>query len=141
MSEQNKALHCLYVEEINKGNLAVLDKYMAGNCVCHGSGVELDSLEACKEHATMTLSAFPDRCLTADDMIVDGDKIVTRWTWSGTHKGEFQGIAPTGKRVTVTGITISQIEDGKVVEEWEEVDRLGLMQQLGVVPPMGQGGD
>ena len=133
MSEQNKALHYHYIEEINKGNLAVLDEYMASNCVCYGAGVVLNSLEACKKQAAINLAAFPDRCLIANDVIADGDKVVTRWTWSGTHKGEYQGIAPTGKRVTVTGITISRIEGGKVVEEWEEFDRLGLMQQLGLV--------
>ena len=66
--------------------------------------------------------------------------MVVRWTWRATHKGEYMGIAPTGKQVTLTGIAISRVVDGKTVEEWGEMDNLGMMQQLGVVPPPGQSG-
>ena len=132
MLEKNKALHRYYIEEINKGNLDVLDEYMSSNCICYGSGEVFDNMEASKKQAALNLKAFPDRVLVADDMIAAEDKVITRWTWTGTHKGHYQGIEPTGKRVTVTGITISRIEDGKVVEEWEEVNRLGLLKQLGM---------
>jgi len=64
---------------------------------------------------------------------------VTRWTYRGTHKSELMGIAPTGKQVTVTGICIDRIVGGKIAEEWGEMDNLGMMQQLGVVPSPGQG--
>lgn len=66
--------------------------------------------------------------------------VVTRWTFRGTHTGELMGIAPTGKQVTVTGISIDRVVGGKIVEEWNEMDDLGMMEQLGVVPPMGQAG-
>jgi predicted ester cyclase len=84
----------------------------------------------------MNFAAFGDvRC------IAEGDKVVVRWTWRATHnKGEYMGIAPTGKQVTLAGITISRVVDGKTVEEWGEMDNRGMMQQLGVVPPPGQGG-
>jgi len=130
MMEKNKALHRYYIEEINKGNLDVLDEYMSSSCICYGSGEVFDDMEASKKQAALNLQAFPDRVLIADDMIAVEDKVITRWTWTGTHKGQYLGIEPTGKRVTVTGITISRIEDGKVVEEWEEVNRLGLLKQL-----------
>ena len=133
MLEKNKELHRYYIEEINKGNLSVLNEYMASDCICYGSGEVFDNMEECKKQAALNLIAFPDRVLVADDMIAAEDKVITRWTWTGTHKGKYQGIEPTGKRVTVTGITISRIEDGKVVEEWEEVHRLGLLKQLGMV--------
>lgn len=72
--------------------------------------------------------------MTADDIIAAGDKVVARWTFRGAQQGAFQGIAPTGKAVTITGIIISRFEHGKAVEEWEEVNQLGMLQQLGVMP-------
>ena len=67
-------------------------------------------------------------------MVAEGDKVAYRWTLTGTHKGEFEGIPPTNKKVTVWAISISRIAGGKIVEDWSRVDTLGLMQQLGVVP-------
>jgi steroid delta-isomerase-like uncharacterized protein len=81
------------------------------------------------------LSAFPDIQRTVEDQFTDESQmVVTRWTATGTHLGYFMGIAPTGKRLTVTGIAIHRIASGQIVEEWQEWDTLGLMQQLGVVP-------
>ena len=73
-------------------------------------------------------------------MIAEGDKVASRITAHGTHKGEFMGIPPTGKHTMQTGIDIVRIAGGKVVERWGEFDQLGLMQQLGVIPPPGAGG-
>lgn len=80
------------------------------------------------------MSAFPDLHLTIDDMVAERDKVVARVRWTGTHQGDYRGIAPTGKQVTFTAITIYRIVGGKVVEVWEEGDSLGLMQQLGIIP-------
>jgi predicted ester cyclase len=74
---------------------------------------------------------------TIEDMIVEGNKVVTRATVQGTHKNDFMGIAPTGKQFTMTGIWIYYIADGKIIEDWEVLDQLGMMQQLGAIPPMG----
>ena len=82
--------------------------------------------------------AFPDVHFTIDDLIAEGETVVIRWTVTGTHKGELQGIAPTGKHVTVTGMVMSRFAKGKVEEDWINFDALGLMQQLGVVPAPGQ---
>ena len=68
------------------------------------------------------------------DHIAEGDKVVTRWTATGTNTGEMMGIRPTGKKATITGITIDRITDGKIVEEGENFDELGMMKQLGVIP-------
>ena len=78
----------------------------------------------------MLRNAFPDIKYTVEDMIEDGDKLVARWSAKGTHKGEFMGIPPTGRQVSFTGIEIIRVKDGKAVEEWEELDRAGLMGQL-----------
>jgi steroid delta-isomerase-like uncharacterized protein len=90
-----------------------------------------------KQWATATVKAFPDYNVTVEDEISQGDKVVTRWTARGTHQGEFLGIAPTGKQVTVTGITISRHNGGKIVESWTEWDTQSLMQQLGGYPSIG----
>jgi predicted ester cyclase len=82
--------------------------------------------------------AFPDVHITIEEQIAEGDKVVSRWTDRGTHQGEFMGIAPTGKRIEYTGISIDRIADGKIVESLLESDRLGLMRQLGAVTEPGQ---
>jgi predicted ester cyclase len=86
----------------------------------------------------MFLTAFPDLHFTVEDMIAEGDKVVARITMSGTQQGAFMGIPPTGKHVAFTAIDINRIAGGKSVEHWWEMDALGLMQQLGVVPAPGQ---
>ena len=79
-------------------------------------------------------SAFPDFHTTIEDQIAEDDKVATRWTMRGTHEGEFRGIAPTGRQISVTGIGIFRFSEGKVVESWDNFDQLGMMQQLGVIP-------
>jgi predicted ester cyclase len=76
---------------------------------------------------------------TIDDMVVEGDKAAMRYTMTGTHKGEFTGIPPTNRKLTMWGINIARIAGGKIVEAWERMDTLGFMQQLGVVPTPGKG--
>jgi steroid delta-isomerase-like uncharacterized protein len=90
--------------------------------------------EGVAESARGYRDAFPDLTLTVNQQIGDGDAVATRWTATGTHKGDLFGIAPTGKQTTVTGITIDRWADGKVAESWTNWDTLGLLQQLGAVP-------
>jgi steroid delta-isomerase-like uncharacterized protein len=80
------------------------------------------------------LTAFPDGKITVDDQIAEGDTVATRWTGRGTHNGEIAGISPTGKQVTVSGLSISRIENGLVVEDWTNWDTFGMLVQLGAVP-------
>ena len=84
-------------------------------------------------------AAFPDAQFTIEDLIAEGDKVAGRVTMRGTHRGEFMGIAPTGKHVTLTSISINRIEEGEMAEMWDNSDVLGLLQQLGAVPQMAQG--
>ena len=86
----------------------------------------------------MYLTAFPDLHFTVEDLIAEGDKVVARLTVRGTQQGAFMGIPPTGKHVTVTGIDINRLAGGKSVEHWLNMDTLGLLQQLGVIPAPGQ---
>jgi steroid delta-isomerase-like uncharacterized protein len=80
-------------------------------------------------------AAFPDLQVTVEDQIAEGDKVVTRYTMRGTHQGAFMGLPPTGKHVTVSGIQIERVVQGQIVEHWRKSDDLGMMQQLGAVPP------
>jgi predicted ester cyclase len=139
--EENKAIVRRCIDEaFNKGNTAAMDEFLAANVVPHPLplGVPHD-LEGLKRFFTTLLAAFPDYCLTIEDMIGEGDKVVIRSAISGTHKGEFMGIASTGKKVTWTAIEIWRIEGRKVVEIWGEVNQVGVMQQLGAIPPPGHG--
>ena len=86
----------------------------------------------------MYRSAFPDAHFTIEDQIVEGDKVVTRYTATGTQKGELMGIPPTERRVTVTGINITRLDGGKIVEGWTNFDALGMLQQLDVIRAPGQ---
>ena len=85
-------------------------------------------------------TAFPDVQFTIEDIIAEGDKVVGRVTWRGTHQGELMGIQPTGKKVTVEGIDIIHFAGGKAVENWFSGDTLGMMQQMGAIPTPGEGG-
>ena len=141
MSEQNKALVRRFFEDAwNTGNLALIDVIMAPDVVVHGAppGARPGS-QGIKHAVTMFRTAFPDIHMTIEDMLAEGDKVAIRLTATGTHKGELMGIAPTGKHVSITATAIYRFAGGKIQEGWVNRDDLGMMQQLGVVPPPGQG--
>ncbi len=136
-TEKNKAIvRSLLEEAYNQGNLDVIDEVCAANYTWPMDNPQVHSSEEMKEHVAGVRTTFPDIHITAEDMIAEGDKVVTRWTIVATHKGELMGIPPTGVQVTFTGILISRIADGKIAGDWENWDGLGLMQQLGAIPPM-----
>jgi steroid delta-isomerase-like uncharacterized protein len=88
----------------------------------------------------MYFSAFPDTQITIEDLLAEGEKVSTRWTARSTHQGDMMGVPPSGNRVEVPGITISRIEGGKIVEEWDNYDALGMMQSIGAIPEQEQTG-
>jgi steroid delta-isomerase-like uncharacterized protein len=134
MSEANKALYRRVIEEgWNQHNLALLDEFYA-DCVYYNPATGEVKGEALKQFLASMLAAFPDIRFTIEDLVAEGDKVVTRWSGTATHQGEFMGLAPTGKQVPVTGMTIDRIVEGKVVEERVELDTLRFFQQLGAVP-------
>jgi predicted ester cyclase len=133
----NKEIVRRLVVEPWEGNLGVIDELVAPNYVGHDPAQpDLQGPEGIKGFVTSYLAGFPDGRITIVDQFAAGDLVATRWTGRGTQKGELIGIPPTGKQVTVSGITISRVEKGKVVEEWINWDTLGMLQQLGVVPQM-----
>jgi steroid delta-isomerase-like uncharacterized protein len=137
-TEDNKALmHRFFEEVFNKKNLAAIDEFIASNQVDHTLPSSLPSTrEGTKRAIGMYLTAFPDLHLTVEDMVAEGDKVVTKFTSHGTQKRAFVGIPPTGKQVTVSTIVIVRITDGKIVEQWGLDDQLGMLQQLGLIPAM-----
>ncbi len=135
-AEENKVLMSRFLEEVfNKKNLAAIDEFIAPNQVDHTLPPFLPTTpEGTKRAIDMFLKAFPDVHLTVEDMIAEGDKVVTRYTSHGSQKGAFMGIPPTGKQMTVSSIVIARIVDGKIVEEWGLDDQMGMLQQLGIIP-------
>ena len=138
-TEDNKAVVRRFYEEVmNQRKRAVLDEVFDLNVVDHFAPPGTPGgLEGAKQTLGMFLSAFPDLHFTVEDLIAEEDEVVARVTMSGTQHGAFLGIPPTGKHVTMTGIDINRFVGGKSVEHWVEMDTLGLMQQLGVIPPPG----
>jgi steroid delta-isomerase-like uncharacterized protein len=138
--EQNKELVRQMVEQVfNRGNLSLADEFMAPDFVEREElppGIPSDR-EGVTQLAAMLRGAFPDFEATIDDIIAEGDKVVIRQTWRGTHKGEFMGVPPTGKRVRFGVIDIIRVDGGKFVEHWGQMDTMGLMQQLGAIPMPG----
>ena len=133
--EENKLLLRRLIEgTINERNLAKVDE-LAPDYVFHDAGNPIHGPEAFKQVVGAFLTAFPDLRLTVDDQIAEGDQVLTRFSMRGTHRGAFMGLAPTGKAVTITGLLLSRIRGGKVVEEWEICDTLGLLQQIGAFTP------
>jgi steroid delta-isomerase-like uncharacterized protein len=138
--EEHKTVVRRFLDEvIGKGNMAALADVCTPDLVWHGGSVgEFRSLEQFKEGVGPFFTAFPDLRVTADDLLGDGDKVVCRYTWHGTHRGDFFGVPATGKRVEVSGISIYRVAGGRIAEEWWLEDLLGLMQQLGAAPASGQ---
>ncbi len=135
-AQQNKDLVRRFYEEVmNKKDLAAIDKFCSPNFVDRSpSPGQAPGLEGVKQMFRMFTAAFPDLHMSVEDQIAEGDKVVCRVIGRGTHKGEFMGIAPTGKQITVSGIDIIRLSGGKVIERWGNFDDLAMMQQLGAIP-------
>ena len=131
---ENKAIVRRYLDSVwNERNRAVIDEVIAPSFIQHIANVP-PGPGGVKGFFAMIDSAFPDARMMVEDLIAEGDRVVWRFTIHATHTGLFQGIAPTGRSVTITGMNIARMEDGKIVENWGEQDNLGLLQQLGVIP-------
>ena len=145
-TEENKALVRRMIEEDKNRNLDGILELYAPDYVIHGGEVYglpptyAPGMAGLKQLCAAVWTAFPDEHVAPEDMIAEGDKVAYRFTFRGTHQGDFMGVPPTGKAVTVTGIYISRIAGSKFVEDWRQVDDLGWLQQLGVIPQMAQGG-
>jgi steroid delta-isomerase-like uncharacterized protein len=139
-TEDNKAIvrrfHAGMVENFLTGNLDPLLATMAPDCAFDMPGMP-STVEGMLQVLAAFRTAFPDLQVTLGALIAEDDRVAYRLTWTGTHTGEFMGIAPTGKRVTVTETRVDQIANGKIMRHDGDSDQLGMLQQLGVIPAMG----
>jgi steroid delta-isomerase-like uncharacterized protein len=138
--EENKAVVRRFVEEVfNQGNLAAVDQFLAAE---YRDANALPGQEPGREGAKRAFAlyqeVFPDLRYTIEEMIAEGDTVVTRATFRATHQETFLGVPPTNRQVSVTTVHITRLEGGRIREHWSLMDDLGLMQQLGVVPAAGQ---
>jgi steroid delta-isomerase-like uncharacterized protein len=138
--EENKALVRRFVDEVQSaGNIDAIDELCSPEFVNHSAPSGMPpNREGVKQVTAMFRQAFPDSYFTVEDMIAEGDKVATHKTFHGTHEGEFMGMPPTGRRVSMELIDIVRISEGRVVEHWSMGDNLGMMQQLGVIPRPGE---
>jgi steroid delta-isomerase-like uncharacterized protein len=133
MSEENKALARRAWELAD--NPDILEEVYAPDVVWHEPDQEIRGLEQAKKFVSAYKTAFPDMKITVEDVIAEGDKVVSRVTLRGTHQGETEEFGPpTGRQIEGAGITISRIEGGKIVEDWDSYDNLTTLQQLGLAP-------
>ena len=133
VEEQNKEIVQRYWDgKWNTRDTGILDELMAPDVVYHGTSMEMNGIEEYKQVYQSFLSAFHDTKLSIDGLIAEGDKVMSRVTMLGMHKGELEGLPPTGKTFTISAFTAFCIVDGKIAEEWEIFDELGLMLQLGM---------
>jgi predicted ester cyclase len=142
MSEENKATVRRFLEEaFSQGKTEVVDEVLRSDFVCYDPNSETGQISGAdiKGEIEYFRNAVPDLTVSLEDQLAEGDEVVTRWKASGTHQGEFFGVAGTGNRVEFTGIQIDRFdESGKMVKEWPEYDLLGAMRQLGPIPEPGQ---
>ncbi len=139
-AESKTTVRRCWEECFNRGNFSVLDEMVATTYVWHGPDQEVSGRDGIKQLITMIRTGLPDVHMTFEDQFAERDKVASRWTMHGTQRGELFGIPPTGKPATFTGIIITRMADGRIAEEWENFDQLGLLQQLGAIPTSEQGG-
>jgi len=134
MSQSNKDIARAYLEQVwNRRQFDRFDEFVAEDVVFHDRSGDQGGAWM-KETLAALREAFPDQKTTIEDEIAEGDRVVQRFTTTGTHQGEFNGIPATGKRIVLPSIYIFRLTDGKIVEVWAQTDGLNMMQQLGVIP-------
>jgi len=138
MSQEHKVIfRRIYDEVFNQGILATVDELVAEEVIEHAPGpTQGPGREGFKHFVLSFRRAFPDLRITVEDLIAEGDRAVARITIRGTHHGDFMGIAPTGRAICITETNILRFQEGKIVEHWGNGDDLGLLQQLGIIPPL-----
>ena len=141
MSTENKFIvRRLYEEVWNERKLEVVDELISPSHTLHDASVSGPQIgpDAYKKQVIRFTKAFPDLHFAIEDIISENDKLVVSWMISGTHKGEYEGIPPTDKKISVDGITINYLANGKILDSYVSWDALGLMRQLGHAPPLGK---
>jgi steroid delta-isomerase-like uncharacterized protein len=132
---ENRALARQFVEEVyNQGRVDRVDDLVSPEFVRHGIGGTMRGRQIIKDRVTAVRAAFPDFHISIEDVLADGDKVVLRQVHTGTHLGEFAGVAPTGLKMETTEISILRFTDGRIAEGWVNVDQLTMLRQIGALP-------
>jgi len=132
-TEENKTLMRRFLQSSVASDQTALKELLASDFVAHLAGGP-QNREAFLKHNSVFVAAFSDRQFSVEDLTAEGDKVVARATWRGTHSGNFQGLAPTGKQIAISAVSIDRIKDGKIVEHWSLFDQMSMSQQLGLFP-------
>ena len=133
--EENKALALRFVEEVyNQGQTQRVDDLVSPDFVRHGIGGTMRGRQIIKDRVAAVRAGFPDFHISVEEVLAEGDKVVLRQVHTGTHLGEFAGVAPAGAKVETTEISILRIEDGRIAEGWVNVDQLTMLRQIGALP-------
>jgi steroid delta-isomerase-like uncharacterized protein len=138
-AEENRTTIRRFLEELfNQQDMSAIDRYLAPDYVDHlvPPGVP-PTRDGFRQFISAFFAGLPDIHYTIEDVLADGDKVAVRLTAQGTQRGEFMGIPATGKQATWGEMHIGRMQDGKIVEHWGQIDNMGMLQQLGVIPPMG----
>lgn len=124
----------IWMEGLNRGDVSGADTAFAPNCVVHITGIiaPVRGIAAWKDVVRVFLTAFPDLHFTVEDQIVDGDRVSMRWRARGTHTGPFGALPPTGREIAIDGLIFDHVDNGRVIERWEQFDQSSMLQQLGV---------
>lgn len=126
-------------QAFNQGNLAIVDELLSPDHLKHNAfGGVPNGPRGFKLMVVMFRTAFPDLLCTIEDEIWEGNKVAAHFTLQGTHKGLFLGSPPTGRLVMAQGIIFARTENGQIVEDWTLTDQLGILQQLGLIPPLAR---
>jgi len=140
-TEENKAIVVRWFAELDRGNLDIVDELIAEEYVDHNPALPNlpPGREGVRQYVRILKAAFPDAAHTIDDVIAEGDKVMTRVTARGTFTGECIGYQPTGKEVRISGIAVHRLADGRLVEHWAQADIAGFMHQIGAEGGTGYG--
>jgi predicted ester cyclase len=139
-TEENKAIvRRFFMEGPSRGDIGAADDLLAPNFTLHIPLPSQPGIAGMNDVITACRAAFEHLNVTVEDMVAEGDMVAARFSARGKHQGIFMGLQPTGKSITMTGIEIFRIEEGKIAELWGEANLLGLMSQLGILPPQGEG--
>ena len=135
-TEENKAIIRRMTEEFyNQGNVDLADHFFADSYVHHDpASPHVRDRDGLKASLRTFLAGCPDLHITTDQLLAEGDMVAKLWIYHATHTGDLAGMAPTGTRITMSGLELFRLEDGKIAESWLGYDNLSLMQQLGVIP-------
>jgi uncharacterized protein len=136
VEENIKSYTHTWEEIVNKGDLKVFDTAFAPAVTYDNVAVHLQGINDVRNYFSEYITGFTNRDFKVLEIYGQGERVIKRWSFTGTHTGDFAGIKPTGKRITVEGVTIARMVNGKITEERDYADDLGLMQKLGVIPPM-----